>query len=405
MPLTAKGEKIENAMKKKYGSKEGESVFYASKNAATISGIDSLIDGAAVLGERLAKVDAEEPKKEENTEAEDKKVALAKFERELGRAMGKAMKDLDANDKEMITNWLKGGISPAHAMERYSGHVKEKSIGEESNGETEAAADASGKTKDELWDAYHAVLQRQITLPPERQAELAGKVKLARRTWENARDDASPAYKTHEPGALGIGASPKVMGSLVYKAQAAYDRGDIDEGALATFQRLAQTGGPDGLGLKYGVEGKSRALSVAVADADAETMADQARQMISNRTGGSRVKELLAKRFPDATASQVQAAYQEGMNRYANRSDSVRVYRSDSLMVRDRFDKAAEGIHRLLARAEAIGKADAEEGTWEDVKRLQAEGWTSKDTDRKSQGVFVVTLIKDGKTKKLKVYG
>lgn len=41
MPLTAKGEKIEAAMEKQYGAKKGESVFYASRNAGTITGVDS----------------------------------------------------------------------------------------------------------------------------------------------------------------------------------------------------------------------------------------------------------------------------------------------------------------------------------------------------------------------------
>lgn len=42
MPLTEKGEKILSAMEKSYGSKKkGEEVFYASKNAGKISGVDS----------------------------------------------------------------------------------------------------------------------------------------------------------------------------------------------------------------------------------------------------------------------------------------------------------------------------------------------------------------------------
>lgn len=41
MPLTAKGEKIKDAMQDQYGPEKGESVFYASKNAGTISGVDS----------------------------------------------------------------------------------------------------------------------------------------------------------------------------------------------------------------------------------------------------------------------------------------------------------------------------------------------------------------------------
>ena len=40
MPLTEKGQKIMSDMKSKYGEKEGERVFYASKNAGKISGVD-----------------------------------------------------------------------------------------------------------------------------------------------------------------------------------------------------------------------------------------------------------------------------------------------------------------------------------------------------------------------------
>jgi hypothetical protein len=40
MPLTKKGSKIKAAMKKEYGSKKGESVFYASANKGTIKGVE-----------------------------------------------------------------------------------------------------------------------------------------------------------------------------------------------------------------------------------------------------------------------------------------------------------------------------------------------------------------------------
>lgn len=39
MPLTKKGKKIKAAMKKEYGSKKGEQVFYASENKGTIKGV------------------------------------------------------------------------------------------------------------------------------------------------------------------------------------------------------------------------------------------------------------------------------------------------------------------------------------------------------------------------------
>ena len=40
MPLTAKGQKILGSMRKTYGSKKGEQVFYASKNKGRISNVD-----------------------------------------------------------------------------------------------------------------------------------------------------------------------------------------------------------------------------------------------------------------------------------------------------------------------------------------------------------------------------
>lgn len=39
MPLTEKGKKIKRAMKKTYGKKKGEAVFYASEEKGTIKGV------------------------------------------------------------------------------------------------------------------------------------------------------------------------------------------------------------------------------------------------------------------------------------------------------------------------------------------------------------------------------
>jgi hypothetical protein len=41
MPLTAKGRTIEHNMEQEYGPKKGESVFYASRNAGKIKGVDA----------------------------------------------------------------------------------------------------------------------------------------------------------------------------------------------------------------------------------------------------------------------------------------------------------------------------------------------------------------------------
>lgn len=40
MPLTKKGEKIMASMMKEYGAKKAEEVFYASRNAGKITGVD-----------------------------------------------------------------------------------------------------------------------------------------------------------------------------------------------------------------------------------------------------------------------------------------------------------------------------------------------------------------------------
>ncbi len=39
MPLSAKGRKVRNAMRKEYGRKKGDRVFYASENKGRIRGL------------------------------------------------------------------------------------------------------------------------------------------------------------------------------------------------------------------------------------------------------------------------------------------------------------------------------------------------------------------------------
>jgi hypothetical protein len=43
MPLTSKGEEIMGAMQNQYGEEKGKQVFYASKNAGKISGVDTIL--------------------------------------------------------------------------------------------------------------------------------------------------------------------------------------------------------------------------------------------------------------------------------------------------------------------------------------------------------------------------
>jgi hypothetical protein len=45
MPLTEKGSEIMKSMKEQYGPEKGEQVFYASKNAGKITGVDAGLCG------------------------------------------------------------------------------------------------------------------------------------------------------------------------------------------------------------------------------------------------------------------------------------------------------------------------------------------------------------------------
>jgi hypothetical protein len=54
MPLTPKGEKVLANMKKEYGAKKGEQVFYASAKKGTISGVHEAVMARVkkILGSR-----------------------------------------------------------------------------------------------------------------------------------------------------------------------------------------------------------------------------------------------------------------------------------------------------------------------------------------------------------------
>lgn len=55
-PLTAKGEEIMKSMKQEYGEKKGESVFYASRNSGTITGVDDLTESLTANVQRMTQM-------------------------------------------------------------------------------------------------------------------------------------------------------------------------------------------------------------------------------------------------------------------------------------------------------------------------------------------------------------
>jgi hypothetical protein len=85
MPLTEKGEKIMSSMKAKYGSKKGEEVFYASKNAGKITGVDDddrvpLEEGKSreTINKNVAKLVGAGHKKETAYEIAERKSRMSK---------------------------------------------------------------------------------------------------------------------------------------------------------------------------------------------------------------------------------------------------------------------------------------------------------------------------------------
>ena len=55
MPLTEKGKEIMKSMKKQYGKKKGEEVFYASKNKGTIKGVEKASEGKMMTFRQFVK--------------------------------------------------------------------------------------------------------------------------------------------------------------------------------------------------------------------------------------------------------------------------------------------------------------------------------------------------------------
>ena len=58
MPLTPKGDDILAAMRKQYGAKKGTSVFYASRNKGTISGVEAVVHEQEKRARQRAEYDA-----------------------------------------------------------------------------------------------------------------------------------------------------------------------------------------------------------------------------------------------------------------------------------------------------------------------------------------------------------
>lgn len=117
MPLTAKGNEIMRAMKKEYGSR-GEKVFYASKNAGKITGVDSRTDMTEADFSRLKEL-LEEFFDEEQAESEHRGDANSTAETESrwtirgvypdGKPLRFSVNAFDYDDAKKKAEQRKGG--------------------------------------------------------------------------------------------------------------------------------------------------------------------------------------------------------------------------------------------------------------------------------------------------------
>lgn len=107
MPLTEKGEKIKSSMVEQYGPEKGEEVFYASKNAGRITGVDKKADqqpGAQPAAKPQPQAQGQQPEqpvKETKTTVKEPAGGGAEQQQEDPKAKLKAAEDeLEALERE-----------------------------------------------------------------------------------------------------------------------------------------------------------------------------------------------------------------------------------------------------------------------------------------------------------------
>jgi hypothetical protein len=127
MPLTSKGKEIKAAMTKEYGAKKGERVFYASKNAGKISGVDDAeaLDLPAQLRDAEEALGALEPTERKNA-VDDHKQKIQALRDEIRNQVRSALKgegsksdalaELEAKqDTELLVKQLADAVGAAEA--------------------------------------------------------------------------------------------------------------------------------------------------------------------------------------------------------------------------------------------------------------------------------------------------
>lgn len=112
MPLTTKGTKIKSAMKKKYGEKKGEQVFYAAANKGTVKDVEKKQEfkkGGSVRKTSKPKVTKKKSKSRVNEAGNYTKPALRKrlFEKIKAGSKGGAPGQWSARKAQMLAKAYK----------------------------------------------------------------------------------------------------------------------------------------------------------------------------------------------------------------------------------------------------------------------------------------------------------
>ena len=112
MPLTTKGTKIKSAMKKQYGEKKGEQVFYAAANKGTVKDVEKKQEfkkGGSVRKTSKPKVTKKKSKSRVNEAGNYTKPALRKrlFEKIKAGGKGGAPGQWSARKAQMLAKAYK----------------------------------------------------------------------------------------------------------------------------------------------------------------------------------------------------------------------------------------------------------------------------------------------------------
>jgi hypothetical protein len=130
MPLTSKGEKIHRAMVEKHGKEEGERIFYASKNAGRITGVDKKADAEekkdaeAEVKEtptKETKTTVKEPaeeKKDPKSEVKSAEMELKALEREQEQSEESQSRQNNIDDQKSIVRQLRNEMRETEHKER-----------------------------------------------------------------------------------------------------------------------------------------------------------------------------------------------------------------------------------------------------------------------------------------------